>query len=369
VVWRLCAATTLIVAAFAMCNPVLAVVLEQAGHSPSAIGLFAMLPFLMVGVLMPVMPRVLARFGEVRTYRWGAALEFAGTLGYALTDGLLWWSLSSIASGAGGAAIWNANEALLARHAPPDRRGRVMGLYQTALGAALAVGPFVPAVFGLEARPVLWSAAAAVAVCCVIAWATPLKGRHEPSGPESHGIWHALRLVPWLAAIAFAGGVFEAGLSSISAAYASSTGLALSAAASVAGAIGTGSFLCQYPAGWAADHFRLAVVFRAAAILLLGASLALLAVPQAPWLLWVVGAVWGGVGGSLYTLTMVHVAHRFAGQATAAGAAAMIAGYTWGGSAGPVASGAALQWLGVGGLVALLAALSLVTLTASRRVS
>ena len=46
VVWRLAAATTLIVLAFAMAAPVLAVSLQQAGHSTAAIGAFAMIPFL-----------------------------------------------------------------------------------------------------------------------------------------------------------------------------------------------------------------------------------------------------------------------------------------------------------------------------------
>ena len=48
-----------------------------------------------------------------------------------------------------------------------------------------------------------------------------------------------------------------------------------------------------------------------------------------------VGLVWGGVGGALYTLAMIRVAHEFAGRATAGGAAAIITGYTLGGTVGP----------------------------------
>ena len=159
------------------------------------------------------------------------------------------WSAASVASGMGAAALWNATEALLAREAPPERRGRVMGLYQTSLGAALALGPFVPALLGWGARPVLWAAAVMVVACCAIALAIP---RHATSEPPPHAqsgpgtpcarcrCWPGWRS---------RGGVFEAGLGSVSAAYASGTGLGLSAAASVAGAIGVGSFLCQYPAG------------------------------------------------------------------------------------------------------------------------
>lgn len=365
VLWRLGSATTLILMAFSMTVPVLAVLLQRAGHSTAAIGAFAMIPFLMVGLLIPVVPRVLARWGVVRTYRCGAALEMAGALGYAAGDGWLVWSLSSVVSGAGAAALWNATEALLAREAPPDKRGRVMGLYQTSLGAALGIGPFLPALLGLPARPVLWLGAGLVAVCCAIALAVPVHATSEPDVQGPSGTWHALRTVPLLALIAFAGGVFEAGLGAVSAAHASASGMSLAVAATVAGAIGVGSFLCQYPAGWAADHLRLSAIFRGAGLLLLAASAAVALAGQAPWLLWVSGLVWGGVGGVLYTLSMVQVAHVFAGRATAGGAAAVITGYTLGGTVGPLVSGAALQWTGLAGLAAALSALALATLAAA----
>lgn len=368
VVWRLATATTLIVLAFSMTGPVLAVMLQQAGYQTAAVGAFAMIPFLVIGLLIPVVPRVLARWGVIRTYRWGAALELAGALAYALGDGLWVWSAASVVSGAGAAALWNATEALLAREAPPEQRGRVMGLYQTALGAALAIGPFIPAVFGVGATPVLWAAAVMVGLCCAIVLAIPSHATSEPAAHGQSGTWDALRKVPLLALIAFAGGVFEAGLGSVSAAFASATGMSLSRAASVAGAIGVGSFLCQYPAGLAADRFKASSVFSTAALLLLGASVAFAAASHAPWLMWAAGLVWGGVGGALYTLTMIRVAHEFAGRATAGGAAAMITGYTAGGAIGPVISGAALQVAGVGGLSAWLSAMAIATLVAARRI-
>jgi len=369
VVWRLAAATALIVLAFSMSAPVLAVSLKQAGHSTAVVGAFAMIPFLMIGVLIPIVPTVLARWGVVRTYRAGGLLQLAGAAGYALGDGLWSWSAASVLSGAGAAALWNATEALLAREAPAAQRGRVMGLYQTWLGAALAVGPFTPALFGGSAPTVLWAATVLVAGCCALAWAIPLHATREPAAHAQSGTWHALRAVPLLATIALCGGIFEAGLSSVSAAYANGTGLGLGAAATVAGAIGLGSFLCQYPAGLAADRFGARAVFSAAALLLLAASLAFAAAPWAPWVLWVAGAVWGGVGGALYTLTMVQVAHQFAGRATAGGAAAMITGYTVGGAIGPLASGAALQWTGTLGTALLLSGVASATWVAARRVA
>jgi MFS family permease len=367
VVWRFAFATTLIVLAISITGPVLAVLLQQRGASTSAVGLFAMVPFGMIGLLIPVVPRVLARHGVVRTYRAGCLLELVGVSLYALADHWLVWTLGSAIAGTGAAALWNATEALLAREAPPEQRGRVMGLYQTALGAALALGPFLPALLGWNDKALLWASAGLVALCCAVAISIPSRSAIEPP-PGQAGTWEALRTVPLLALIAFSGGVFEAGLGSVSAANASASGLSLSGAASVAGAIGVGSFLCQYPAGLAADRFALRNVFTTAALLLLAASIAFGFAGHALWLLWVAGVVWGGVGGALYTLTMIEVAHLFAGRATAGGAAAMITGYTVGGTVGPVAAGAALQVGGVIGLATVLGVLACGTLVAARSV-
>jgi hypothetical protein len=73
------------------------------------------------------------------------------------------------------------------------------------------------------------------------------------------------------------------------------------------------------------------------------------------------------VGGALYTLSMIRVAHAFEGQATAGGTAAMISGYTWGGTLGPLATGAALQAGGVAAMAALLCALAIAALAGALR--
>ena len=367
--WRLAAATTLILMAFAMTGPVLAVLLQQAGHGTGAIGVFAMLPFLLIGLLMPVIPRVIARLGLMRTYRCGAVLQLLAATGYALGDGIVVWSASAMLTGVGAALLWNATETLLTQEAPPEMRGRVMGAYQTALGAALALGPFLPALLRIDARTALWLGAALVAGCVALSLAARSRAVTTHTLAQSGGTWQALRAVPWLAALALAGGVFEAGLNAIASAHASSLGMDLRTAASVAGAIGVGSFLAQYPAGWASDHLPVRRVFTGAALLLALASVAIAFAGQAPWLLWACGLVWGGVGGALYTLSIIQVAHAYAGRATAGGAAAMITGYTWGGTLGPLASGWTLQAAGLTGLAVLLFLLALGALAAARRLA
>ncbi len=358
-----------------MYAPVLAVLLQQRGYGTAAVGAFAMLGFACTGVLIPVMPKILARFGEVRACQVGMAMQFVATVGWASTDALWLWCAFAVLGGLGSAAVWNGTEALLARYAPADSRGRIMGLYQTALGGAMAIGPFTPGLLGMNAHQTLIAASVVQCVGLVIAMLTklPAMTRSAPVGHADHrptlSTWRALSRVPVLAAIAFAGGVFEAGLGSVSAANGAAIGLSLAAAASIVGALGTGSFLLQYPAGMIADRVTPQRVFATAGILLLISSISMGWSAQAPWLLWACAFVWGGVGGALYTLTIIQVAHQFEGQDTAAGTAAMIIGYTLGGSVGPVVSGAALQNFASPGLAVWLSLMAVLVIVMSSRVT
>jgi MFS family permease len=366
-IWWLAAATTLVVTSFSMFGPVLAVLLQQRGYGTAAVGAFAMIPFACVALLIPLMPRIFARFGIVRCYFAGMVLETLCTLGYYFFDSLTAWCIAATLGGIGAAAVWNATEALLAQAAPPDQRGRVMGLYQTALGAALAAGPWVPALLRWEAKTTLLVACLVQLAALLLAWASgavrmqaQTNGHtRESANTPAMGTFSAIRTVPVLAFIAFVGGVFEAGLSSVSAANGASLGLSLAAAASIVGVLGIGSFAFQYPAGMAADRFPPSLVFRSCGLVLIVSSALFAFATTQPWILWATALAWGGVGGALYTLTMIRVAHEFKASDAAAGTAAMISGYTLGGALGPVISGSALQFTGVIGMALWLGSLAL----------
>ncbi len=356
---RVAASTTLVVLSFSMLNPVLAVRLQALGVSATAIGMFAMLPFLSVALMVPLMPWVFDRIGVARAYRLGLALQALATLGYASVEHYGLWCVLSALGGLGSAAAWNGTEALIAHNAPLERRGRLTGLYQTALGAALAVGPFLPGLLPWSSRGLTVLAVLFLLGAIALTWSrsiSRLKAGHADA--PAIGLWAAFGAVPGLVWVAFAGGVFEAGLSSMTSAHGAQTGLSLAAAASIAGVLGVGSFLVQYPSGWVADHVAPRPVFVVAGALLLMASAAFVGSTQAPWLLWFSAFVWGAVGGALYTLTMVRVAHVFAHTSTVAGAAAMITGYTAGGAFGPAVSGVMFDGFGVPGQSAWLSLLA-----------
>jgi MFS family permease len=365
--WRVMLGTALVVLSFSLLNPVLAVRLQTSGASSTAIGLIATLPFISVVLLAPAAPRVFARIGVGQAYRLGLLLELIASLGYLLTDDYRAWCLLGLASGIGAAAAWNATEALIAHNVPASHRGRLTGLYQTILGAGMALGPMLPGLLKLGPMEANQLAALGLALGLAITLAPSvarLSAMHE--GHEHMGLLDAWRFRPALAWAAVVGGVFEVGLGSITTAYGSQIGLNLALATSIAGALGMGSFACQYPIGWLADHQPARRLFAVGAALLMLSAIAFVQAAHWPALIWVCAAIWGGVGGALYTLSMIRVAHDFAHLSALAGTSAMITGYTAGGAIGPVVSGWMFDHFGVNGQGLWLLALALSLLLMQR---
>jgi MFS family permease len=352
--------TTLVVLSYSLLNPVLAVRLQTSGASSTAIGLIAMLPFVSIVLLVPAVPRLFARIGVGQAYRLGLTLELIASLGYLVTDDYRIWCVLGLMSGIGAAAAWNATEALIAHNVPATHRGRLTGLYQTALGCAMALGPLMPAAFNLT--PMTAMALSALGLAGGVALtASPdinrLSATHDDHVPM--GLLAAWRFRPALGWAAVVGGVFEVGLGSITTAYGSQIGLNLAKATSIAGAMGIGSFLLQYPVGWLADHWPPRRLFVAGGLMLLISGAAFMQASHWPWLIWICAATWGAVGGAMYTLSMIRVAHDFADSSALAGTSAMIASYTLGGAIGPIVSGWMLDHTGIQGQGLWLAALSI----------
>jgi MFS family permease len=316
---------------------------------------------------VPLAPKLFARIGVGNAYRIGLLLEVFACLGYLLTDDYRAWCVFAFASGVGAAAAWNATEALIAHNVPATHRGRLTGMYQTLLGAGMALGPMLPGLLRLDPIQAMQLASGGLTLALLITLVPAVTRLKAMRDDHQHmSLLSAWRFRPALAWAAVVGGVFEVGLGSITTAYGSQTGLNLAAAVSIAGALGMGSFLCQYPIGWLADHLPARRLFAWGAALLALSALAFIQAAEWPALIWVCAAIWGGVGGALYTLSMIRVAHDFADSSALAGTSATIAGYTAGGAIGPLVSGWMFDHFGVGGQGSWLALLALSLLLMQR---
>ncbi len=346
---------------------VAAIALEEAGRSGVEIGLFAAATTLGLAVFAPLAPGLYARIGFSRVHWIGMLGMPASALAFYLTDGFLLWCLVGFVYGAIQAIVWGTSETAIARFAPIETLGRTTGLFQTGMVGALALGPFLPFIFGLDTDAAFLVGVALGLVACLPLFFGPtgaFDAVAETGSRSPFAFLKLIRLAPLIFLFAFASGCYEFGISAVTSAEAADAGVAPDLAATVAGAILVGSLATQLLAGWLTDRMgvrRVALVMSGGLIMVsIGFALS-----SALWALWVAAFFWGAFGGALYTIGAVSLGHRFRGRDTGIALAGMIVAATTGGTVGPVLSGAALDIAGRPGLGLLVGTIAVCVFIAS----
>lgn len=343
-VWRLAASGIAAVIGFALLIPYTAIRLEALGHSAAAIGFFAALPWLAVLALAPFVAKLARTLGGATLYVQSALVSAPVPLVFALSDNYAVWCVANFAIGLGAALRWIVSESWVVDLVPAERRGRAIGLYETALGFSFMLGPLTLSALDPQSTTPAWLGAALWLASWVFALGIPAPAAREGDTREREsGFRIVLMAVPAAIIGAAIGGAFEVGLTGIGVYWAIGLGLAPAQAAFFAAALGAGSFLAQYPAGWLADKYSLDKTVRRALGTLIAISLAAPSLVDLPGGPLAVAVVWGAAGGMLYTLAMIRVGHGFSGPALLRATAAVVAGYTIGSASGPALIGLALE--------------------------
>jgi len=374
--------------------PLLLFQLQARGLDGAATGLFAALNW--AGVLLgaPFAGAAVRRLGTARALLLSGAVPALALAGIQLGQALPLWALLNLVAGVAAALRWVLSEALVARLAPPAHRGRVMGLFATMVGGTFMAGPALAS--ALLARGATPAQAGWVAVALAAAGVLLLLGVRVPelaaappgraaqaagtglaralSGARALG--RTLRAAPVVMASGCVGGFFEAGLSGALPLWGLSLGWSTAAAALLVTLSGLGSTLAAAPAGELADRWGHQRLRRGCLVLCLGGALLLpaVALPGADWLAWPLAAAWGAAGSALYTLAMVEIGRRHAGDDPAGGSGqalvdstgVLVLAYTAGSMVAPPLAGLMIDHAPRHGLAALLAAVALAGLWALR---
>ncbi len=346
------------------------------GRPAVIVGLLA--TALWAGILLAstVAHAAVQRVGHARVFVGATALAALAMVSMALHAQLVGWMAGAFVLGLGGGWVWVAGEAWLAEAAPTAQRGLLVGLFETAVGLGLMVGPaLVPLMRWAGVAPPVASAGLmllALAVSAVLLRVqppgTPATPTDAPAAPAGAAGGVALH-VGGLMAVAVLSGLMEAGVSALLPSISMRLGASLETAAWLGAVIGAGSALMQPPAGHLADRFGVRRITLLAWAVVAAANLALLAVAAGPGaVLWIVGFVLGGVGGAVYTLMIVELGHRLTGAALVRAIGTLVTAYSLGTAAGPTIGGLLFDAGGLALLAAALLLLSVVGLGLTARV-
>lgn len=355
-----------------MMQPLNLLRLKAAGVDTAHAGLFAATVWLAILVITPFVTHLTTALGRRRALWLSAVVPVASGLVYALSDALWAWVVAAALSGLAGGLRWILAEALVAEFAPPQRRGSMVGWFETMVGATFVLGPVLLGWVGPDTAHAVWVAWALLVVGALASLAIPPLQADDvaTTARGTRGIWRAFRAAPVVMLAGFCGGFFESGLSSMLPLYGLALGLGAATSALLVSASGLGSSLAMWPLGWLSDRLSRSandqararwLLMRAAVVLTLAATLALPWVGQFTPLAWVLCFVWGGAGGSLYTLAMIDIGSQHRGVALENATAVLVLSYTVGATLAPSLGAAALQAAPRWGFAALLAGVAALT--------
>lgn len=327
--------------AYGMGYPLTSLVLEQRGEPSWVIGIAGAVPFLAVLMLLPVLPRAVARVNPITAILAGCFLTVAGYGALYVLESTIAWIVIRFLMGAALVLPWIVGETWINHMATDANRTRVMAFYSTAIFSGYALGPIVlEAVGTTDMLPFLTGALGALfsAVPIVLARRLVPDLAHEPHT----GLWGGLKMSPIAMAAGFLGGFLETTQVALFPSVAMAAGMDENEALRLLTILLVGGVLPQFALGWIGDKTSRKGVLIASGIIyiVLIAMLpeALKSANLAHMTVFVTGAIVVG----FYTLGLAVLGEEVAPRDLATANAAFILAYTLGGMIGPAASGAAM---------------------------
>lgn len=350
--------TFLILVGVLMLGPLLLFLLKQKNVSNSISGAFAATSMIGILLVTPFVSWLTHHFGKKYTMVLSAAVPCFAVLGILLTNSIIMWFLLELLAGMAGGVRWVLAESLIAELAPVSKRGRYIGIFETLVGSTFFIGPAVLAFLSAGNTALYF-----VFVTMFLGWISTflIPKLQNPAANEEtslgiKGIYHALVAHPLVMCAGLLGGFFESGLSTFLPLLGLSINLGEQGSTLLVAASGLGSACLMIPIGLLSDKMLKNATKNNQSIALtrwrllkwcalINALLSLLLPLIFYWTFssyWI-AFLWGGVGGCLYTLSMINVGSSTSGNELINSTSVLVLAYTIGGVLSPLLGGVILD--------------------------
>jgi MFS family permease len=338
---------------FGVGYPIVSLVFEEWAQPRWVIGLAGAVPSIAVLLLLPFMPKVLARLGTVQAMVLGCLISSFGFLCLYLFQSVPAWIALRFVMSAGLTLPWLIGETWLNTVTTDETRGRVVALYAAGFFLGFAIGPLILQWTGTSGPLpfVLGALSSGIAILPIV-----LAKRLAPSmvDQRSTGIVKAFGLSPIAMAVAVLGGVLEMSHFALLANVAISSGVSAERALEFLTVLLIGGLLLQFPIGWLADKAPRIGVTVGLALVFIALAAALPGLLTSPALSVPVVFVLGGIVIGFYTLGLVMIGEHVGPNELAIANAAFIMMYQVGGILGPAIAGFAMTYEPIYGFTAIM---------------
>lgn len=347
-------------AAQGLSYPLFTILMQRQGMPPALIGLSAAMMPLGLILSAPLVPAAVRLVGG-STLAVGCALAAATCflLVAWLQDWVAWFLLRFVI-GIVVNPLYVLGEVWALALAPPERRGRIMGVFNAVMGGGYAAGPLALTLVGTAGfAPFL------VGVCgflvCAVTLAFVSRGlpafEDAADGEASGGFLWFARLAPALLLAVGVAAAAQQGTYALMPVFGAGHGIAEAALPALITALSVGNIVLQIPLGLLAERFGGRAMVIACAIATGSCAILLSPLILTP-AVWPLLVVMGGVGYGVYTMALVELGSRFRGRALVTGNAAFAMMWGAGGMVGAPGAGAAMQVIGPVGMPLVVATLA-----------
>lgn len=352
------ASTIAVTVTMGLTLPYLALVLEHRGVDPWLNGLSAAVQMVAVMFLAFLGPRLMARFGTKPVIGFGLVGVALSLVLLPVFDNVWLWFPIRFLLGLSSELVWTAGDVWINQLAPPERRGRIIGITGFFQHGGFAIGPLLLLFLGTESWLPLY-----IGTGIVLMGIVPLLFA-GPAIVMAHGdsrarIFHFLRIAPGLMVAGLMFGLIDSATLSLLPVYGLRKGLDPAMAEGMLAIFVVGAMLAQIPMGWLTDHIA------ARKLMLAGSAVTLLALLAMPFTIAHPVAIYPLLGlmgaglGSFYTIALSEMGRRFSGPALIGVTTSFMFLWASGSVVGPGLSGLAIDVGGPDAMPMLGAALTL----------